>query len=517
MREWRGRPGRMSLSACTLLFALGGSAWAAGLPLVEPTPQAAARTPVFSATKAGAVSLSRSTQTLREYAYTLDEDGLIEDPDAARTSSAIRARNFEAWVIENDFVRATLVPGYGGRILSLIYKPTGHESFYRNPVASAYGIGDGNFLYDWLQVWGGVFPTFGPEHGKAWNHAWAFEVLRQDAEAVSVVMRWKDDREVFTPPSFRRYGRKTGLELAYTVTLRAGRAALDTRIEIHNPTPASQDYEYWTNVSLAPGSDAAHPAATAGAEVVYPLQFVTAAWCPNESRCRQTLAQARPADAAPGQAQAWDFGALRQYRNWPEWGIFYAWPDMANRNFWGVINHDNDEGLIRIADNQLTRGLKFWTFGYPSSKDIDPEKTRSPYRPFIELWAGATREFFRTRNLAAGATDSQAEVYAPTQGLKTVSHANDNFVADLRVSEGALRADIVCLYPDAPLGYRVRAGDKVLAGGALAAAVNGVRHLVLPLDAGLAAGANLTLELMQDTGQEAGQDSVPVFEASLPR
>ena len=28
----------------------------------------------------------------------------------------------------------TLVPESGGRILSLIYKPTGHEQLYKNPV-----------------------------------------------------------------------------------------------------------------------------------------------------------------------------------------------------------------------------------------------------------------------------------------------------------------------------------------------------------------------------------------------
>jgi len=507
LRQWPAR-----LCAIALFIACGGSPRAEGAnpKLEEPAAWDAVRTPAFVVPgKAGPVRLSRSTQALHEYSYELDEDGVIDDMEAARASSTIRRKDFDAWVIENDLVRATLVPGYGGRILSLIYKPTGHESFYRNPVASAYGIGDGNFLYDWLQVWGGVFPTFGPEHGKAWNRAWSLDVLEQDAAEVSVVMRWKDDREVFVPTNFRRYGRKTGLELAYFVTLRAGRAALDTRIEIRNPTSASQDYEYWTNASLAPGSDPARPAATAGAEIIYPLQFVTAAWCPNESRCRQTLAQATPATSSLGQPQAWDFGALRQYRNWPEWGIFYAWPDMANRNFWGVINHDNQEGVIRIADNQLTRGLKFWTFGYPTSKDIDAQKTRNPYRPFIELWAGATREFFRTRSIAAGATDSQAEVYAPTQGLKNVTHANDNFVADLRVADGQLLGEVVCLYPDAPLSYRALAGDKMLAGGDVPKVVNGASRIAVPLGAGIAAGTLLTLEVKQG--------EAVVFQASVQR
>ena len=47
-------------------------------------------------------------------------------------------------------------------------------------------------------------------------------------------------------------------------------------------------------------------------------------------------------------------------------GIAYAAPDMQGGNFWGVINHDNQEGIIRIADNKVTPGLKMWTWGYPS-------------------------------------------------------------------------------------------------------------------------------------------------------
>lgn len=37
-------------------------------------------------------------------------------------------------VIENDRLRATVLPGLGGRIHSLFHKPTGRELLYRNPV-----------------------------------------------------------------------------------------------------------------------------------------------------------------------------------------------------------------------------------------------------------------------------------------------------------------------------------------------------------------------------------------------
>ncbi|WP_330460702.1 DUF5107 domain-containing protein [Streptomyces sp. NBC_00820] len=43
-------------------------------------------------------------------------------------------RSLDALVIENDRLRATVLPGLGGRIASLVHLPTGRELLYRNPV-----------------------------------------------------------------------------------------------------------------------------------------------------------------------------------------------------------------------------------------------------------------------------------------------------------------------------------------------------------------------------------------------
>ncbi|MGW3130017.1 DUF5107 domain-containing protein [Streptomyces sp. NPDC001123] len=43
-------------------------------------------------------------------------------------------RGFDALVIENDRLRATVLPGLGGRVASLVHLPTGRELLHRNPV-----------------------------------------------------------------------------------------------------------------------------------------------------------------------------------------------------------------------------------------------------------------------------------------------------------------------------------------------------------------------------------------------
>ena len=127
----------------------------------------------------------------------------------------------------------------------------------------------------------------------------------------------------------------------------------------------------------------------------------------------------------------YDFVNLRRFANWPDMGIAYAFPDMRGQNFWGVINHDNEEGIFRIADNTLTPGLKIWTWGYPHSTAVDPLTTADESRPYVELWAGVTREFWQRTTLAAQGRLEIEEVYSPSVGLANVTHANGNFLIDL--------------------------------------------------------------------------------------
>ena len=77
------------------------------------------------------------------------------------------------------------------------------------------------------------------------------------------------------------------------------------------------------------------------------------------------------AETPTGLWDLYEFDRLRRFENWSDRGIAYAVPDMRDTNFWGVINGDNGAGIIRVADNNVTRGLKLWTWGYDQTADID--------------------------------------------------------------------------------------------------------------------------------------------------
>jgi hypothetical protein len=397
------------------------------------------------------VSLSESTMTWSTVTYATDaENGFVGGSLDRKT---IVDRTFRIYVLENRYLKVTLLPEFGGRILSIIYKPTGHEQLYRSEVGVPYGIKAGNFYYDWLMVYGGIFPTLpDAEHGKTWLKPYEFKVVKQSPDEVTVSMSLKDNFEYSAPPGKFRRG-STGIEAAYYVTLKADRAALDARVVLKNPHERTIDYEYWTCTTLAPGSDPNNPKTTGGAEIIAPIQaYSTPDWSKNLSEGDES--------AGPGRSR---FEKLRYFRNWPTMGIAYAAPDMQGGNFWGVINHDNEEGIIRIADNTVTPGLKMWTWGFPSlANETDARHDPTEARPYVELWAGVSDQFFHSASFSALGEVSIPETYSPTVGMSNVTHANENILINLSAATSGVNLQFFSIEPATPLRVTLKRGDAVL-------------------------------------------------------
>jgi hypothetical protein len=435
------------------------------------------------------VSLSESTVTWGTVKYATDaENGLVS---GSLDKTAIVDRTFKTHVLENRYLKVTLLPEFGGRILSIIYKPTGHEQLYRSEVGVPYGIKAGNFYYDWLMVYGGIFPTFpDAEHGKTWLKPWDFKVVKESANEVTVSMSLKDDFAYAGRPA--KFRGATGLEATYYVTLKADRAALDARVVLKNPQIQTIKYEYWTCTTLAPGSDPKHPKTTGGAEIIAPIEtYTTPDWSANLSEGDES--------AGPGKSR---FEKLRDFKNWPTMGIAYAAPDMGAANFWGVINHDNEEGIIRIADNRVTRGLKMWTWGFPSfTNETDARKDPNEARPYVELWAGVSDQFFHSADFPASSEVSIPETYSPTVGMSNVTHANEKILVNLAADGASINLQFFSIEPATPLRVTLKRGDAVLFDDAVTADPKNGNRISTGIPAG-GSGEQVQLTIRTADGKE---------------
>jgi uncharacterized protein DUF5107 len=436
------------------------------------------------------VTLTESTISWSTVKYvTSAENGFV---DGSLDKNTIVDRTFKAHVLENRYLKVTLVPEFGGRIISIIYKPTGREQLYRTEVGVPYGMKAGNFYYDWLMVYGGIFPTFpDPEHGRAWLRPWQFNVVKESVGEVTVSMSFKDDSAYPAAPT-QFFKGATGIEATYYVTLKADRAALDARAVLKNPQDQAVDYEYWTCTTLAPGSDPGNPRTTGGAEIVAPIEvYTTPRWSANLSDGDES--------AGAGKSR---FEKLRYFKNWPTMGIAYAAPDMRGGNFWGVINHDNEEGIIRIADNRVTPGLKMWTWGFPAfTNETDARKDPNEARPYVELWAGVSDQFFHRARLPARGEVSIPETYSPTVGMSNVTDANENILVNFSATASSVNLQFFSIEPAMPLHVTMKRGDAILFDAGVTADPSNGNRIAADIPAGHS-GEQVRLTITTADGRE---------------
>jgi hypothetical protein len=309
---------------------------------------------------------------------------LVAGPPAKQT--------YDLLVLSNDYLTVTLLPELGGRVYQMIFKPTGNNELYSNPVLKPTPWGPPE--QGWWLAAGGLewgFPT--DEHGYEWGVPWAYKVFRSSS-GVTVTLR---DSEVVTRPS---------VEVA--VHLPADKAVLVVRPRIINPTSLPVDVEYWTNAMLAPG---ASNEPSADLRFLFPTEQVIV-----HSTDDVNLPPA-------GEWMDWpvyeerDIGRLA---NWDQYLGFFEAPE-AHGPFAGVYDAAADEGVLRVYPPTVARGSKGYAHGWHDA--LPSWLWTDDGSGYVELHGGLMPSFWETATLAPGQVVSWAEVWYPVAGVGGVSTA----------------------------------------------------------------------------------------------
>ena len=441
---------------------------------------------------------THATTVFQRYDYTVSEDGVSVRREGV--FDKVVGQTIKTVVVENKYVKATFAPGYGARLLSMIYKPTGHDLFYLNPVGTPYGHsstppgtpGNSPFYQNWLMVWGGVFPTLTEaEHGKYWNVPWDFSIDRRK-NTFAITMTNTDTVDYPYKPTRYVYG-ATGIKTAVTYALDAKRPTLDMTVSLHNPGDQDRKFEYWTCTTLAPGEDTYDGSPTMS--IVSPVKKIY-----RDPGYRWMEDKEEPA-GQPGDGML-KFDTLKKMSEWDRSGIAYG-QDLATMpqgDWWGVVNHENSEGVVRVGDNKKTPGLKLWEWGQNASFDTNPYSKGNSARPYIELWAGASDKFFSPATLKAGQTLSWTETYLPTMDLGDITNATAHGAADVKVdASGNVRGRV---FPT-DIGQRLRATLVDVSTGRTIDTENFTAgaHTAVKLDGKVAPGGQAKLILTDDAGR----------------
>lgn len=290
----------------------------------------------------------------------------------------------DALVIENDRVRATVLPGLGGRLYSLVHKPTGRELLYRNPVfqpadfalAGAWFSGG----VEWnLGATGHAAHTCAPLH--------AARVPAPDGGEMLRLWEWERLRD---------------LPFQIDMWLPDGSDFLYVGVRVRNPHDRTVPAYWWSNIAV-PESE--------GTRVLAPAD---AAW---HFGYRRTLSHV----PVPGEGGGPDLTYTTRAEHAADY--FFDVQDADRR--WITALDGDGHGLVQTSTD-LLRGRKLFLWGHGRGGHRWQEWLTEPGTGgYLEIQAGLARTQLEHIPMAAGSDFSWLEAYGPLAADPALVHGDD--------------------------------------------------------------------------------------------
>ena len=140
-------------------------------------------------------------------------------------------REYEAVILENEYIQMMMLPEIGGRIFAGLDKTNGYDFFYRHKVIKPALIG----LYGpWIS--GGVEFNW-PQHHRPSTFDPTDYTIEEHPDGCRTV--WMSEHD----PLNRTKG-------MVGVCLHPGKALVETRVRLYNRTPFPQTFLWWANAGV---------------------------------------------------------------------------------------------------------------------------------------------------------------------------------------------------------------------------------------------------------------------------
>ena len=342
------------------------------------------------------------------YPYTaMDRDSLSQKPVPVK---------YDSLILENEYLKLTLLPQLGGRIWSAYDKVAKRDVFYNPGVIKPS-------RYNQRQAWPvGNLEVYGPydAHMLTWpGEPWAWAMQGNADGSASVVLSHIDH-------FFRN-------KISLQVTLHPGRTFIETTILLRNRNLLPNRYLLWTNAGVP---------ATEGTRFVYPMT--------------KTIGH----DSS-------------ELGTWPvENGVDLSWY-KNNKNMLGVFGLDlydhfisaydttQNYGTICTADRFLARGVKTWTWGTGPAAQRHMQSYTDSNVPYVEVQSGRFVWDGNYEFIGPGMSDGWTEYWYGAGGLGGLSTATRDVALSLVLPSGNVGSATLTV---APTGNFPAAQMELLAG-----------------------------------------------------
>ena len=285
-------------------------------------------------------------------------------------------------VLENDVLRATFLLGLGGRLWSLVHKPTGRELLYRNPVLQPANLALRNAWFSGGVEWNigtiGHSPTTcEPLH--------AARVLHSDGTPVLRMYEFERLREVV---------------FQVDAWLPKGSSVLLVHVRILNPNDVETPMYWWSNVAVPQADDV---------RVLAPADH---AW---------QFAYDSPLRRVPIPVHD---GLDRTYPTRASGAADYFFAIDDDQRRWIAALDGRGTGLVQTSTDRL-RGRKLFLWGKGPGGDHWQEWLAQPGQEYLEVQAGLARTQLEHLPMPARASWSWVEAYGLLRSDAAAVHGDD--------------------------------------------------------------------------------------------
>ena len=292
-----------------------------------------------------------------------DPNGVYPYISYCETSDRPVPKSYKFVNLENDYIKVIICPDLGGKIISIVHKPSGKEVLYRPDVIRPVRI-----LPRFYFVAGGIEVSFPISHSPTQNEKVLYKIDKTD-DRIYVTC---GEREL-----------RFGMQWSVEYSLGRDDKFLTERAIFFNPGTEAYPWMSWSNAAVpsAPDTEFHFPD---GRVLSHSSKIDTINW---------------------GQQ-----GPVREADIKEMTGYFWITKDV---NAFGVYTPSFSTGLYHIADESVTPGIKLWSYGVGDDRDWAMLST-SKKEPYIEIQSGPIGDQSIKLNLIPGETHSHTSYWIPT-------------------------------------------------------------------------------------------------------
>jgi tetratricopeptide (TPR) repeat protein len=337
------------------------------------------------------------------YPYTL-----LDDVDPERSD-----RTYRSLILENRFLRVTVIPDLGGRVYSIFDKISDREVFYRNAVVRFAPLAVRGAFFS-----GGLEFSFPVAHAPTTCDRVNWDIRANEDGSASI--------------AFGGIEHISRLRWMITLTLFPGCSAMAQDVDLTNPGVIPGRYHYWTNASLE---------ANEGTEFIYPFRRARSyeyAGLASWPVARLDLIEGDKGLPGMEGVPMWPARRMQTPINFRWQRNMLAQVSIFGRDvewdYFGAWQHKVDHGYAHIAKSRDVSGMKLWSWGNAPVGVVNQTALTDDGSVYAETQCGAMETQLDFDFLQPCQTRSWREWWLPLRKIGGLTCASEALGASLKLT-----------------------------------------------------------------------------------